>query len=187
MAELINDLLRLAKLAQTDLKVGNVRLSVIAQNVVSALRFGDPERRVEVKIEQNIEVQGDPGLLRAAMENLLSNAWKYTAKAEHPIIEFGTITVPEGRTYFVRDNGAGFNMKYAGKLFAPFQRMHRDDEFAGLGIGLTTTQRIIDRHHGRIWAEAEVGKGATFYFTLASCPEEQRPEHAPAQVATPPK
>src|SRR5262249_39464328 len=94
MAELIDDLLRLAKLARTELKVGNVRLSLIAQNVVSALRFNDPERRVEVKIEQNIEVQGDPGLLRAAVENLLSNAWKYTAKAERPVIEFGAITEP---------------------------------------------------------------------------------------------
>ena len=183
MADLINDLLRLAKLAQTELNVGNVQLSVIAQNVVSALRFNDPERRIEVKIEQNIEARGDPGLLRAVIDNLLSNAWKYTAKAERPVIEFGMIVEPIGKTYFIRDNGAGFDMKYADKLFAPFQRMHRDDEFAGLGIGLATVQRIIHRHHGRIWAEAEPGKGATFYFTLAASSGEQGPAHPPAQFS----
>lgn len=183
MAELINDLLRLAKLAQTELKVGKVQLSVIAQNVASALRFNDSERRVEVKIEQNIEVQGDSGLLRAAIENLFSNSWKYTAKTKHPVIEFGAIPEPGARTYFVRDNGAGFEMKHADKLFMPFQRMHRDDEFAGHGIGLATVQRIIHRHGGKIWAEAEAGKGATFYFTLASASEEQGLAHAATQAS----
>jgi len=168
MAELINDLLRLAKLAQAELQIGKVQLSVIAQNVVSALRFGHPGRRVEVKIEPNLEVEGDAGLLRAAIENLFSNAWKYTARSENPVIEFGSITEGGGRTYFVRDNGAGFEMRHADRLFAPFQRMHRDDEFAGHGVGLATVQRIILRHHGKIWAEAETGKGATFYFTLGS-------------------
>ncbi len=183
MAELINDLLRLAKLAQTELKVGKVQLSVIAQNVASALRFNDSERRVEVKIEQNIEVQGDSGLLRAAIENLFSNSWTYTAKTKHPVIEFGAIPEPGARTYFVRDNGAGFEMKHADKLFMPFQRMHRDDEFAGHGIGLATVQRIIHRHGGKIWAEAEAGKGATFYFTLASASEEQGLAHAATQAS----
>lgn len=183
MAELINDLLRLAKLAQAELKVGSVQLSTLAQNVLGALRFINPERRVEVKIEQNLEVQGDPGLLRAAIENLLSNAWKYTAKTEHPVIEFGAITEPGGRTYFVRDNGAGFDMKRAERLFLPFQRMHRDEEFDGHGIGLATVQRIIHRHCGKIWAEAEPGKGAAFYFTLACGSEEQRLPHVPPRAS----
>jgi signal transduction histidine kinase len=179
MGELINDLLRLAKLAQTELRVGKVQLSVIAQNVASALKFSAPERRVEVKIEPNLEVQGDPGLLRAAIENLFSNAWKYTARVERPVIEFGAIAGPAGQTYFVRDNGAGFEMKHADRLFAPFQRMHRDDEFAGHGVGLATVQRIILRHGGRIWAEAEADKGATFYFTLGPSMGEQA--EAPAR------
>jgi signal transduction histidine kinase len=185
MAELINDLLRLAKVAQTELKVGKVQLSTIVQNVVSALRFTDRERRAEVKIEPNIDVEGDSGLLRAAIENLLSNAWKYTAKTEHPVIEFGAVPDPRGRIYFVRDNGAGFEMKYADKLFAPFQRMHRDDEFAGHGIGLATVQKIIHRHGGKIWAKAEAGKGATFYFSLACSSDAQGlPQtHARASVA----
>lgn len=185
MAELINDLLRLGKLAQTELKVGRVQLSTIAQNVVGALRFSDPERRVEVKIEQNVEAEGDPGLLRAAIENLLSNSWKYTTKTERPVIEFGVSAGPRGRTYFVRDNGAGFDMKYADKLFAPFQRMHRDEEFSGHGIGLATVQKVVHRHGGEIWAEAEPGKGATFYFTLTSYPDEQRLAHKATQASVP--
>jgi signal transduction histidine kinase len=184
MAGLIEDLLRLAKLSQTELRVGKVQLSVIAGNVVSALRFHDPQRHVEVKIEQNIEVQGDPGLLRAAIENLLSNAWKYTAKVENPVIEFGAISGPSCTTYFVRDNGAGFDMKYADRLFAPFQRMHRDEEFAGHGIGLATVQKIIHRHGGRVWAEATAGHGATFYFTLASSIEDHAMRHAATEASS---
>ena len=186
MAELIEDLLRLAKLAQTELNVGKVQLSTIAQNVISGLKFSEPERRVEIKIEKNLEVQGDLGLLRIAIENLLSNAWKYTAKTEHPVIEFGAIRGPSGRTYFVRDNGAGFDMKHAYRLFVPFQRMHRNDEFAGHGLGLATVRRIVNRHRGKIWAEAETGKGATFFFTLASSSEEQALSQVPAQPSATP-
>jgi len=166
MAGLIEDLLRLAKIAQAELSIGKVQLSTIAQNVASTFRFIDPARKVEVRIEPNLDVQGDLGLLRVAMENLLSNAWKYTSGVKHAVIEFGAISGPGGKTYFVRDNGAGFDMKNADKLFAPFQRMHREEEFSGHGIGLATVYRIVHRHRGRIWAEAEPGRGATFYFEL---------------------
>jgi len=166
MGELIDDLLRLAKLAKAELKVSKVELSTIADNVIGTLRFREPGRQVEVKIERGIEVHGDPGLLRSAMENLLSNAWKYTAKNPNAVIEFGRVQQGGARTFVVRDNGAGFDMKYSAKLFEPFQRMHTEQEFAGHGIGLATVQRIIHRHSGKIWAEAEPGKGASFYFTV---------------------
>ena len=111
-------------------------------------------------------VQGDPNLMQIAMENLMGNAWKFTGKEAHPKIEFGT-TVRDGETAcFIRDNGAGFDMAYAGKLFGAFQRLHTTDEFPGTGIGLATVQRIIHRHGGKVWAEGEKGKGAVFYFTL---------------------
>jgi signal transduction histidine kinase len=167
MGELITDLLRLANLSQTKLKAGPVQLSTIAQSVVKTLQANDPEREIEVRIEDNIATVGDSGLLWVVMENLLSNSWKYTSKVARPLIEFGTISEPDGNTYFVRDNGAGFDMKYADKLFTPFQRLHGPSEFAGHGIGLATVERIVNRHGGRIWAKAEPGRGATFYFTLS--------------------
>lgn len=166
MGELIDDLLRLAKLAKAELKVSKVELSTIAESVISTLKFREPGRQVEVKIEKGIEVHGDPGLLRSAMENLLSNAWKYSVKTPDAVIEFAKVQQGAGVAYVVRDNGAGFDMKYSSKLFEPFQRMHTEQEFAGHGIGLATVQRIIQRHGGKIWAEAEPGKGASFYFTL---------------------
>ena len=173
MAELIEDLLRLGKLAQAELKISKVQLSTIAHNVIGGLKFNAPERHIEVSIENNVEVEGDPGLLRVVMENLLSNAWKYTARNGRPAIEFGTISGNDGRTFFVRDNGAGFDMSHAEKLFTPFRRLHTEQEFDGHGIGLATVQRIIHRHGGRVWAEAEPGKGATFCFTL-NCPSPQK-------------
>ncbi len=166
MAELIDDLLRLGKLAQAELKIAKVQLSTIATNIIGALRFTAPDRQVEVSIESNIEVQGDPGLLRLVLQNLLSNAWKYTSRNPHAKIEFGAISENDGTIFFVRDNGAGFDMKQAGKLFTPFRRLHKDEEFDGHGIGLATVQRIIKRHDGKVWANAEPGKGATFFFTL---------------------
>jgi signal transduction histidine kinase len=177
MGELINDLLRLAKLSQTKPNFGKVQMSTIVGNVIDALKLKEPGREIDVSIERDIEVVGDPGLLRVAIENLISNAWKYTARSPYPVIAFGSISETNGRTYFVRDNGAGFDMKQAAKLFEPFQRLHGEQEFPGHGIGLATVRKIVRLHGGKIWAQVEPGKGAIFYFTLNSSPtqKESRP------------
>jgi light-regulated signal transduction histidine kinase (bacteriophytochrome) len=130
------------------------------------LRQSQPQRQVELVIAEGLLVQGDIRLLRIMFENLLGNAWKFTSKCERTTIEFGAELRGNEPVFFLRDNGAGFNMAYAGKLFGAFQRLHRADEYEGTGIGLATVQRIINRHGGRIWAESEEGKGTTFYFTL---------------------
>jgi len=167
MAELINDLLRLSKFSRGELKWKQVDLSAQAQKIAETLAQSQSERNVEFRIQAGVEAEGDPGLLHVVLENLLSNAWKYSSRAQRPRIEFGALHEGMSKTYFVRDNGAGFEMKYADRLFAPFQRLHTQEEFAGHGIGLATVRRIVRRHGGRIWAQAEPGKGATFFFTLA--------------------
>jgi light-regulated signal transduction histidine kinase (bacteriophytochrome) len=117
-------------------------------------------------IQKGIVIQGDPHSMQIALTNLIDNAWKFTSREKHPRIEFGATLQEKEKIFFIRDNGVGFDMSYVGKLFGTFQRLHTIDEFAGTGIGLATVQRIIRRHGGKIWAEGEVGKGATFYFTL---------------------
>jgi signal transduction histidine kinase len=167
MHRLINDLLGLSKIVRAPLHDDTVDLARLAREIVQNLRVAAPTRVADIAVAEGIVVQGDPGLLRIALENLLSNAWKFTARQERTRIEFGTGTDRTGRTiYFVRDNGAGFDPKYAAKLFSPFQRMHSEAQFAGTGIGLATAQRIIHRHGGEIWAESAVNCGAGFYFTL---------------------
>jgi signal transduction histidine kinase len=166
MAELIEDLLRLSRVTRAEMRHEWVDLSDLARSVLEELRKTQPERRAEFIIASGLTVEGDGQLLRVVLENLLGNAWKFTQKCPSARIEFGVTQHDGQRTYFVRDNGVGFDMTYAGKLFAPFQRLHTVEEFPGTGIGLATVQRIIHRHSGRIWAEGEVGKGATFYFTL---------------------
>ena len=167
MRQLIDDLLRLSRVSRAEMRREKVDLSALAEEIVEQLKVSAPERKVEVTIAENVVVTGDRGLLRAALENLLSNAWKYSGKREAAVICFG---MENGATnppaYFVQDNGAGFDMGTATKLFQPFQRMHSAEEFAGTGVGLSTVQRIIHRHGGKIWAESERGKGATFRFTL---------------------
>jgi light-regulated signal transduction histidine kinase (bacteriophytochrome) len=154
-----------------------VDLSALAQTVARELQEQEPTRHVDWQITPDINAYGDPNLLRIVLVNLLGNAWKYTGHRPVACIEFG-VTHQDGETvYFVRDNGAGFDMAYANKLFIPFQRLHTDEEFPGTGIGLTIVQRIIHRHGGRVWAEGTVDEGATFYFTLpptvhAPAPEE---------------
>ena len=143
----------------------------MANAVVAELRQNELTRKVAIEIASGLTAHGDPGLLTIALQNLLGNAWKYTAKKHDAQIAFGRVhhglSGHGGKTvYCIRDNGAGFDMAYADKLFAPFQRLHRSSEFAGNGIGLATVQRIISRHGGRIWAEAEVERGAAFFFTL---------------------
>jgi PAS domain S-box-containing protein len=167
MGQLIDALLALSRVSRTTLAVAPVNLSDLASSIVTQLRANEPGRTAEVVIAPDLVAEGDPSLLRAALENLLGNAWKFGSKTEALKIEFGRVTVSNGVTaFFVRDNGAGFDMEYAGKLFAPFQRLHGMSEFSGTGIGLATVQRIVSRHGGRVWAEGTVDRGATFYFTL---------------------
>ena len=166
MGELIDGLLGLAHLTRQELHREPVDLTAMAGSVAQSLIQNDPTRHVEFVITQNARVQGDRRLLEVAFENLLANAWKFTRHEPHARIEFGRSEQSGQAVFFVRDNGAGFDMAYADKLFGAFQRLHAHSEFEGHGIGLATVQRVIHRHGGRIWAEGEVGNGATFYFTL---------------------
>lgn len=166
MSNLIDDLLRLSKFTQAPLKRTKVNLTAIGRGILNRLAAAAPERAVQTRVGEAMEAEGDSGLLNATLENLLSNAWKYTSKRMDAQIEFGSQVLDGSVVYFVRDNGAGFEMEYATRLFKPFQRLHSVDDFPGTGVGLATVQRIIQRHGGKIWAEAEVDKGATFFFTL---------------------
>jgi PAS domain S-box-containing protein len=168
MGELIDDLLALSRAARGELRPERVDLSELAARVVEALRTRDPDRAVAVGIQPGVTATGDPSLLRVVLDNLLGTAWKYTGRTDRPRIEFGTTDRDGGRAYFVRDNGAGYDPAYATKLFEPFQRLHRPDEFEGHGIGLATVRRVVNRHGGRAWADGQVGRGATIYFTLGT-------------------
>ncbi|MCX6899983.1 MAG: PAS domain S-box protein [Verrucomicrobia bacterium] len=166
MGHLINDLLQLSRVTRCELHHEPVDLSNLASTIAEDLRNSLPNRQVLYVIEQNLVARGDPRLLRIVIENLLNNAWKFTALEPQPKIEFGRLHENGLTTYFVRDNGAGFDMTYVHKLFEPFQRLHSVSEFSGTGVGLASVQRIIRRHGGRVWAKGAVGYGATFYFTL---------------------
>jgi signal transduction histidine kinase/HAMP domain-containing protein len=171
MADLIDALLELSRVTRAELSRKPLDLTAMARIIAEELRRQEPARAVEFALAEDLTVSGDPRLLRVVLENLLGNAWKFTAKKEQTRIEIGSLRQPDGvLAYFVRDNGAGFDMQYAQKLFGAFQRLHRVGEFAGTGIGLATVQRIIHRHGGRIWAEGVVDHGATFYFTLERSP-----------------
>jgi PAS domain S-box-containing protein len=167
MSQLIDDMLNLSRVSRLEMNIQQVNLSEIAQEVADELRETQPERQVEFDIQEGIKARGDDRLLRIVLENLIGNAWKFTSKHASARIEFGMQQKNDIVTYFVRDNGAGFDMSYAQKLFSAFQRLHTANEFPGTGIGLATVQRIIHRHGGKVWAEGEVEKGATFYFTIA--------------------
>ena len=166
MGELIDDLLELSKVSRGEMQRQDVDLSAIAQQIINELKSREPQRIVEVAIAPGLIVNGDSRLLKIVLENLLDNAWKYTSHHSIAYIEFGSVVREEKLAYFVRDDGAGFDMNYAHKLFGSFQRLHSESQFAGTGIGLATVQRIIHRHGGYVWAEASVEKGATFYFTV---------------------
>ncbi len=168
MGQLIEDLLNLSNVSRGALERSEFDLGDLARSVMDEIRQREPERLAEILIWGGMVVQADRRLVQAALENLLTNAWKFTSKTGSPRIEVGVIRDGERATYFVRDNGAGFDMAYVGKLFTPFQRLHGADEYAGTGIGLATVQRIVHRHGGRIWADARIGAGAAFYFTLAA-------------------
>lgn len=171
MAQLIEDLLKLSRTTRGELIRHPLDLSRLVREIVRQLREADPNRRVDIVVPDGIHADADPRLLRAALENLLGNAWKFTKKQAAARIEFSVDEKQRGPVFFVRDNGAGFDMTYADKLFGVFQRLHADTEFEGTGVGLATVQRIIGRHGGRIWAEGAVNKGATFFFTLNPTPD----------------
>ncbi|HEY3973649.1 MAG TPA: response regulator [Candidatus Sulfotelmatobacter sp.] len=168
MGNLVEALLHLSRLDRATVNCESLDLSQMARAIAEELQQSEPERQVDFLIEDGLIIEADRHLIRAALDNLMGNAWKFTRKQPHARIEVGAAPKPAVMTYLVRDNGAGFDLAYADKLFAPFQRMHRQADFPGTGIGLATVRRIVERHGGRVWAESQVGQGATFSFTLAS-------------------
>jgi PAS domain S-box-containing protein len=166
MSMMIDDLLDLSRLMRREMRLEEVDLSALARDVAEHLRRVDPQRRARFAVAEGISVSGDAELLRVVVENLLENAWKFTSKKTEALIEFGAVGEGGGPVYYVRDNGVGFDEAYADKLLAPFQRLHGEGEFEGTGLGLSTVARIVRRHGGSLWAEGEVGRGATFFFTL---------------------
>ena len=168
MGELIDDLLELSRVSRAELHNDTVDLSALAQSVARELERRESERQVQFTAQPALEARGDKRLLRVLLENLLGNAWKFTTGKADARVEFGSEVRAEGRVYYVKDNGAGFDMQYAGKLFQPFQRLHGEHEFPGTGIGLATVYRIVDRHGGRVWAQGARGQGATILFTIVA-------------------
>ena len=166
MAKLIDDLLELSRISRIPVERQLIDVSALAKSIAEELRQGDPLRKVEFDIAPHLKANGDSELLRIAMQNLMNNAWKFTSKKLDAKIEVGANNGKGTRVFYVRDNGAGFDMAYANKLFGAFQRLHAVTEFPGTGIGLATVQRIIHKHGGRVWAESVIDQGATFYFTL---------------------
>jgi light-regulated signal transduction histidine kinase (bacteriophytochrome) len=168
MGTLIDSLLQLSRVTRSDAQRERVDLSYLATLVFREVQAGDPEREVNWIAQPGMMAEADPRLMRIAFENLIGNAWKFTARTPDATVTFGS-SPQDGKTvYFLRDNGAGFDMQYVDRLFTAFQRLHGERDFKGSGIGLATVSRIIRRHHGSIWAEAEPGKGATFFFTLTA-------------------
>jgi light-regulated signal transduction histidine kinase (bacteriophytochrome) len=166
MAKLIDDLLELARVTRRDPQIRACDLTALALDITAELATADPGREISIKVAPGMVVAADAGLLRIALDNLLRNAWKFTSLKSGAVIEMDCVEAADGRTYFVRDNGVGFDMAYVNKLFGAFQRLHSESEFQGTGIGLALVQRVIRRHGGQVWAEAETDLGATFYFTL---------------------
>ncbi len=172
MAKLIDDLLELSRISRIPVERKSIDVSALAQSIAEELQQAEPARRVRFVIQPKLEAHGDSQLLRIAMQNLMNNAWKFTSKLGEARIEIGKSSADGAPAFFVRDNGAGFDISYANKLFGAFQRLHAVTEFPGTGIGLATVQRIVHKHGGRVWAESVVDQGATFYFTL-------QPQEAP--------
>jgi DNA-binding response OmpR family regulator len=166
MGELIDDMLQLSRVSRAEIRAEAIDLSALAREIANGLSAGG--RKVEVRIEDGLITNADRRLMKIVMENLMGNAWKFTGKAEKPEVVIGKTEAEVGQAFYVRDNGAGFDMSLADKMFQPFRRLHSEAEFPGTGVGLATIHRVIDRHGGRVWAEGKVGEGATFYFTLAA-------------------
>ena len=167
MNRLIDTLLKFSSITQVELRREEVDLCKLAREVAAEFQLAEPGRRATFRIAEEMAAEGDASLLRVALENLFGNAWKYTARREEAFIEFGIAEVDGKPAYFVRDNGTGFAMAHADKLFLPFQRLPGVEEFKGYGVGLATVERIVRRHGGRVWAEGEPGRGACFWFTLS--------------------
>jgi light-regulated signal transduction histidine kinase (bacteriophytochrome) len=166
MGHLIDEVLELARVSSSDIHSDTVDISATAREIIEELRFNDPGKRCEITIEPDMTVTGDTALLRVALENLLSNAWKFSSAKECVRIEVGVRTTKQQAIYFVKDNGVGFDMAYANKLFKPFERLHSKAQFPGTGVGLATVKRIFQRHGGRIWADSVLDQGTVFNFTL---------------------
>jgi len=166
MGELIDDMLTLSRITRADVVRKRVDLAAMAQSIFNNLSEVEPTRHVDFISPNFLYVNADSALMRIMLNNLINNAWKFSSKVDNAVIEIGSEIRNEGEVYFVRDNGAGFDMAYAEKLFSAFQRLHTTSEFAGNGIGLATVQRVVDKHGGKVWAEGEINKGATIYFTL---------------------
>jgi signal transduction histidine kinase len=166
MGSLIDDMLLLSRLTREEMTPRRVDLTALARAVVEELRTRDPKRHVEFESNGALPARGDERLLRIALTNLLANSWKFTRERQPAHISFGQEMREGEAVFFVKDDGVGFDMRFANKLFGAFQRLHSATEFEGTGIGLATVQRIVHRHGGRVWAESEVGKGTTMYFTL---------------------
>jgi signal transduction histidine kinase len=170
MSMLIDDLLNLSRINRSPVRDETLDLSSLAESILEELRKRDPGRQVFAQVERGLHARGDRRLLAIALENLLSNAWKFTGKTGDAQIHVGKHVEPDSDAFFVRDNGAGFDMSYAERLFSPFQRLHKASDFEGTGIGLAIVQRVVTRHGGRVWAKAAPDEGATFYFTLGAAP-----------------
>jgi light-regulated signal transduction histidine kinase (bacteriophytochrome) len=166
MGDLIDDMLRLSQVTRTELNVTRVDLSAIAREIADTIDRNPSGRSVEWEIEAGLSLRADPALTRIAMQNLLQNAWKFTGRTDRPVIRVGALERDAKKVYFVADNGVGFDMAHAGRLFGAFQRLHHAGDFPGSGIGLAIVQRIIRRHDGEIWVEAKEGEGATFFFSV---------------------
>ena len=168
MASLIDDLLELSRITRSEFNASSIDLAILANDTIRLLHMTEPERQYSFICPEKLTVRADLGLMSIALNNLLGNAWKYTAKTDRSWIEFGSMEQNEKVVFFVKDNGVGFDNKYVETLFQPFQRLHPRSEFEGTGVGLATVVRVIHRHNGEIWGEGEEGKGATFYFTLGA-------------------
>ena len=166
MGQLIDDILKLSRITRNEMTQEEVDLSQLVREILNELQETDPEREVTLALQPKLITLGDKQLLKVMLTNLCSNAWKLTSKKEHAIIEFGCSDGEDQPIFYIRDNGAGFDMIYADKLFGTFQRLHPMNEFEGTGIGLATVKRIVNRHGGRVWAESQIDQGAIFYFTI---------------------
>ncbi|MEJ2179336.1 MAG: ATP-binding protein [Gammaproteobacteria bacterium] len=166
MAELIDDILELSRITRINIEYKDVDLTALAEECLQGLQSSEPDRKVDIEVQQNMQAKGDSQLLRIVLQNLLSNSWKFTKECTSPKIQVGTTKNAEKQAYFVKDNGVGFDVKYADKIFGIFQRLHTREEFDGTGIGLASVQRVVNRHGGKVWVNAKDQKGATFYFSL---------------------